>query len=166
MGTDDRHPHTTTSISEQFGQFNRSKPEPQKPEPQKASILVALLRRLSAHCPLQNVTPEQTTTRLLEMADDLATFSIADVEAAIRAYRQDPKAKFFPTSGRLIELAGQARKERDEAQRGPARAEFGESRPIMWWMISRKLWAPRWREEEIPEEWRAAYFARKAKGFG
>jgi hypothetical protein len=41
---------------------------------------------------------------VLDFLEDLAPFTIAEIEVAIRNYRRDPKNKFFPTPAQLLAI--------------------------------------------------------------
>lgn len=138
--------------------------ENSKPEPQKETLLTMLLLRLSVHYYRADFGEAQAKSIIRDLVSDLVEFAVIDVEDAIRAYRRDAKSRFFPTSGQLRELAALARKDRAAAtQRSALTPEFGEGRPIMWWLQPRRLWGRQWRENEIPAEHRAAFDKAKAR---
>jgi hypothetical protein len=169
--TEDRQPHTISSSTPPHRSFGSS-----RPEPQKASVIAVLLSRLAVHFYRPDFTENQAKSLILDMVEDLGEFAVCDVETAIREYRRDPEARFFPRSGELCKRCYQARYEREQAdkraattpeppgehhpvaQRGP---EFGEFRPLMWWGLPKALWKPHWRDEEIPDEWRAVVAQRR-----
>lgn len=124
------------------------------------------LMSLSVHYYRPDFTEGQARVLIRDMLEDLAEFTPEQVDAAIRSYRRDPKSKFFPTSGQLIEKATQARKEQVEADKAArsrkAIPEFGDSRPLMWWTQAPYLWKPHWKEADIPAEWRDSFRRRLA----
>lgn len=124
----------------------------QKIDRQKAQQLSTLLRRLAVAFYSPDFTQEQASVVIADYILDLGGFAIVDVEDAIRAYRRDPKAQFFPKPGILYSLAAAAQKERRESERHRAAKspQFGEGRPIMWWTQPRKFWKPHWRESDVP----------------
>jgi hypothetical protein len=122
------------------------------------------LMGLSVHYYRPDFTEGQARVLIRDMLEDLGEFTASQVNNAIRSYRQDPKSKYFPTSGQLRELAsGARREERLACDTKPVRLEFGDSRPLKWWCQSQKMWQRHWREDEIPQEHKAQYFAIKAK---
>lgn len=128
--------------------------------------MMTALMSLSVHYYRPDFTEGQARVLIRDMLEDLAEFTPEQVDAAIRAYRRDPKSKFFPTSGQLREKAAECRKEQIENARtsGKRKAipEFGDSRPILWWTQMPYLWRPHWKEADIPEEWRDSFRHRLA----
>jgi hypothetical protein len=97
-----------------------------------------------------------------DMVEDLAEFSLGDIEQAIKRYRQNPANKYFPTSGQLRAPILEAIKERRDSARISDKP-LAESRPLMWWYQNPKFWKPHWRENDIPSYAWESYFAWKAK---
>lgn len=105
----------------------------------------------------RDFTAEQAKVVIADYVQDLSEFAVCDIEDAIRQYRRDPLAEFFPKPGRLCELCSGARSDRiarENCKPGSAPKnlvpEFGESRPIRWWDHPKQLWRPHWKESEIP----------------
>jgi hypothetical protein len=85
--------------------------------------------------------------------EDLEEFPVPEIEAAIRQYRQDPKSRFFPTSGALRGLIAQARRERAAHDRLPRKIVL-PGRPMRWFDLPKSWWHkwnPDWKESEVPE---------------
>ena len=103
---------------------------------------------------------------IADMLDDLAEFAFVDIEHAVKAHRQNPKARFFPTPGELRLLAQQSAADRTTASkhRQSFKPEYGECRPIMWWTFPSRFWKPHWRESEIPADYRDTHDKLKAMG--
>jgi len=145
---------------------------PPKMDPQKAATIAALLAKLAVIYPRQDFTSGQADVLIATYVEDLCGFAVVDIEDAIRTYRRNPKSKFFPAIGELIDLAQKAAKERgsSSADVRPCIPECGESRPAMWWLLSNEatahcptgLWQPHWKESEIPEREKERYFKWKA----
>lgn len=116
--------------------------------------MVLMLSKLAVHYYRPDFTEGQARSLISDMVVDLAEFTVGEVEAAILAYRQQApspgKAKYFPDSGALRQLASAERKHRREVQAAPVRALF-PGRPLMWWMRSKNLWHPSWIENDVPE---------------
>lgn len=93
--------------------------------------------------------------------EDLCDFAVCDLEEAIRGYRRDARNKFFPTPAQIRTLAQAAYKDRLDADEYRSRPAPKESRPQMWWLLSR--WKPDWHESDIPAEHVEAYRARRAR---
>lgn len=85
------------------------------------------------------------------MVEDLASYGVSEVDTAIKAYRRDGNNRFFPTSGQIIAILDEWRKEARQTSRISDKT-LAESRPLMWWMLPRKLWKPNWREADAPDD--------------
>ena len=118
------------------------------------ATVVLMLSKLAVHYYRPDFTEGQARSLIADMVVDLSEFTLGEVEAAIVAYRQQApspgKAKYFPDSGTLRQLASAERKHRREVQAAPVRALF-PGRPLMWWMRSKRLWHPTWLENDVPE---------------
>jgi hypothetical protein len=117
---------------------------------------------LAVHFYRPDFTEAQAKSMITDMVRDLAGLDIRDLERGIAVYRQTPfplgKFKPFPDSGTLIRLANVERNHRVEIEGKQAvKPQFGESRPIMWWMQPPYLWRSHWREADIPESQRAGF---------
>lgn len=126
-----------------------------KTDPQKARLIVQALAKLAAHsafAPYGDLTAGQFESMALDFVNDLAEFGMVEIESAIIAYRQDPKAKGFPTPGKLRELATRARAERRMAATPRPAGQTQESRPLRWWYRPRAMWKSHWREDQIPRD--------------
>lgn len=122
-----------------------------KTDPAKARQLIGALARLAAHpnfTPGADLTEGQFAAMAQDFVTDLDEFTLTEIDSAILAYRQDPRARGFPTPGRLRELASRARQDRAAASR--PRTNLGDVRPCLWWLRPRALWRPNWRESDIP----------------
>jgi hypothetical protein len=112
-----------------------------------------MLIRLAGHYYRADFTPEQAAAVIDDMIADLAEYGLHDVDAAILAYRRDPKQKFFPKSGELrerVELAAEQRRSHKRVEStGPVRFEFGDSRPYGWEYHRRRFWKPNWRVDDL-----------------
>jgi hypothetical protein len=86
---------------------------------------------------------------IADMIEDLIEFAIVDIECSIRAHRQDPKQRFFPTSGQLRAGAIAAHTERTAASKPRKPIEF-DSRPLRWWTMPRAQWRQHWHDHQIP----------------
>jgi len=118
--------------------------------------LVLLLTQLASHYYRPDFTPAQAQALLTDLADDLAEFTIFDVENAIRDYRRDPAERFFPTSGKLRALAAQSRRERINSTSKPLPVSR-DLRPLMWWLQPKRFWKSHWSADDIPPNERAGY---------
>lgn len=118
-----------------------------------------LLSRMAVHYYRPDFTEAQAKVLIGDMVDDLHGFGVYEIEKALREYRQNAKEKFFPKSGQLIALINAAKAEANwhEKHSKPATPEFGDSRPIRWWQISRRFWKPHWRVDDIPADERQSY---------
>lgn len=125
-----------------------------------------MLAALAVHYYRPDFTPGQAKSLIGDMVEDLAEFTVPEIEVAIRGWRKDASKRFFPRGAELAELIRADRKHRRTIGRtGVAVSEFGDSRPIMWWLQQRKFWKPHWREDEIPTDARGdSYRALKAQG--
>lgn len=136
---------------------------------QKAATIALLLSKLAVHYYRPDFTEAQAKSMISDMVSDLEEFPVHYIEAAIREYRRDPNSRFFPTSGQLRKICSEHRKEENEA-RGKERIkfQFGEGRPLFWWLKPRAQWAKHWRENDIPldevRRWHGRCEAMKAKG--
>ncbi len=123
-----------------------------KTDPAKARQLIGALARLAAH---PNFTPgaDLTEGQFAAMAQDFVTdmdeFTLTEIDSAILTYRQDPRARGFPTPGRLRELASRARADRAAASRPSV--NLANVRPCLWWLRPRAFWKPHWSEADIPK---------------
>jgi hypothetical protein len=114
--------------------------------------IAQLLAALSSHYYRPDFTEAQSRRLIADMVQDLEEFPVAEIEAAIRQYRRDPKSRFFPTSGALRGLIAQARRERAERDRLPRKIK-PLGRPLMWWTLPRSWWSKwshDWKESEVP----------------
>lgn len=149
-------PHMIGSLLEPLAS---SKTLTAKPDPEKAKTLTVLLSRLAIHYYRPDFTEAHARLLVEDYVQDLAEFAICDVEAAIRDYRQQPtkgKAKYFPDSSQLRDLASANAKHREEMAR-PVRKPMHEGRPTGWYLRKRETWEPHWREDEIPQFYREHY---------
>lgn len=124
---------------------------------QKAETIILLLSKLAVHYYQADFTVEIARSRIKDMVGDLMEFAVTEIEKAVETYRRMPfpagKFKPFPDSGMLRKLAADERGHKAELEkRGPGRIvpQFGESRPLMWWLQDRSLWRAHWREAEAP----------------
>jgi hypothetical protein len=112
-----------------------------------------MLVRLASHYHRPDFGPAQVKYMVLDFIEDLADYTLAEIETAIREYRRDTENRFFPRTADILEICHENRKHRahvlgcDHVSREP---EFGESRPIRWWSQRRSFWKPHWREAEVP----------------
>lgn len=124
--------------------------------------MAVLLTRLAVHYYRPDFTEGQAKMLIRDMVEDLAEFSVSEVDWSIKEYRRDPGNRYFPTSGQLRAPILEARREARQASRISDKP-MAESRPLMWWYQARRLWKPHWREADIPSFARAAYDAWKDK---
>lgn len=118
-----------------------------------------LLSRLAIHYYRPDFTEGQAKLLIQDYVHDLADFAVCDVEAAIRDYRQQPtkgKAKYFPDSAQLRELATENAKHRSKMS-APERKPYHQSRPNAWYLRPRAQWESHWHEDEIPAFYREHY---------
>lgn len=141
-----------------------------KSDPQKNATIAVLLAKLAVHYYRPNFTENQAKSLIGDLVEDICEFSVAQIEVAIRQYRQAASSKYFPTSGQLREILFANKKHADEmatkwvgSEGKPLVPQFGESRPHFWWMKPRQLWQVHWREDEIPEEHAAMFQRRKER---
>lgn len=94
----------------------------------------------------------QARLLISDYLEDLAEFTIEQLQRAVVDYRRDGKNKFFPKIGELRDLISPPR----ETQWHPpgytgrkAMLEFGDPRPLCWEMRPRRLWAKHWRVEDL-----------------
>lgn len=73
--------------------------------PPRATVLdfAFHLTKLASHYWQRNFTAEQAKYLFSDFATDLADLSVDELEAACRAWRNDPREKFFPQPGALRE---------------------------------------------------------------
>lgn len=115
--------------------------------------MISLLAKLAAHpqfAPWGETSEVQFQSMAVDIVNDLAEFSLIEIESGIIGYRNNPRSKGFPSPGMLKELCQRARTARQEASRPSLKATVHAARPICWWMKSRRLWRPEWREDEVP----------------
>ena len=158
-------PHTLASSTPLPQSSTTSKPQQPKSEPQKASQITAILSRLAIHYYRSDMPESAFKSIIADMLDDLAEFAFVDIEHAVKAHRQNPKSRFFPTPGELRLLAQQSAADRTTASkpRQSFKPEYGESRPILWWFIPRRFWRQTWLVSEIPPEWQHTFNATTAR---
>lgn len=118
-----------------------------KPDPEKNKAIGLLVMAMASHFYDKDVSPEQTALKTLDFINDLAEFTITEIQSAFTNYRQDAKRKRFATPGEIRELCYQERKDRRDASRPPTRLP---SRPSMWWTRCKLRWEPGWHESEVP----------------
>lgn len=116
--------------------------------------VIAMLAGLSSHFWTPDFTPAQAAARFKDYTEDLGGCTVAEIEIAIRDYRLKPKIpgkmKPFPGTDDLLEIVQANRKHRRELDRKPVKLQFGDSRPILWWMQAKQLWKPHWSESQVP----------------
>ena len=83
------------------------------------------------------------------LTDDLEEFPVAEVEVAIRLYRQNSANRYFPTSGALRDIIHAQRRERSEMSRLKPKVT-PLNRPLMWWHRPKSKWPETWLEWEVP----------------
>lgn len=93
-----------------------------------------------------------------DMVEDLAEFSLGEIDSAIKNYRQNPANKYFPVSGQLRAPILEARRDQRQMDRISTKP-LAESRPLMWWYGPKKFWKAHWSEDDIPSFARAEYDA-------
>lgn len=123
-------------------------------------MIAVLLTRLAVHYYRPDFTEGQAKSLIRDMVEDLSMFGIGEIEASIKAYRRNAENRFFPTSGQLREPILAARKDTRDAARISDRP-LSESRPLLWWYLSKRLWKAHWLESDIPQHARPAYEAWK-----
>lgn len=165
MGIHDKEPQTVTTSQGQPSPSKALTPTMSNSDKQR---VIAMLVGLSSHFWTPDFTPAQAAARFKDYCDDLGGCTVAEIEIAIRDYRLQPKIpgkmKPFPGTDDLMALVRAQRKHRADMDKlKPARTETGDSRPNMWWCKSKALWAPHWREDEIPARYREQYDIIKAK---
>lgn len=129
-----------------------------KAEPQKETALTMLLMRLAVHYYRADFNQQQATSLIRDMVEDLGNYVVQEVDAAIRAYRLDAKERYFPRSGQLKAIIERHHAEGSMGCYGPKlKPEFGDSRPIRWWLLPRQFWQPHWRVGDIPEAEQGPY---------
>lgn len=117
----------------------------------KAESLSTVLRRLAIPYYQPDFTKEMAEVKIADYILDLAEFEVSDVSQAAARYRVSPGAEYFPKPHVLHKLASEIRSDRLQGDKyKPVKLEFGDSRPIKWWMQSKQLWKPHWRESEVP----------------
>lgn len=141
----ENHQHTIASSLE-VRRTSEASGMTQTTQRAKAARISALLAQLAPQYYRPDFGPAQAQALFAAFVEDLEVFDILDIEQAIRAYRQDPKNKFFPTSGQIRALANAAAIERAKAERH--RPVPTDTRPIYWWLLP--VWKAHWRESEIP----------------
>lgn len=112
-----------------------------------------MLLRLAVTYYRPDFTEMQAKVLIADYLLDLAEFEPSDVETAISNYRRMPAAEYFPKPGILFRLSDGARTMR-QAREKPTqavRSQTRTSRPIMWWLLPRKVWKPEWREQDAPD---------------
>lgn len=119
-------------------------------------MIAALLAGLTGHFYRPDMAQGLARQVLLDFVQDLREFDLSDIEAAVKAYRQDPTSKKFPTPGQLRELAQEAQSDRraranatTSSHGGTARPAQGD-RPNLWWMQPREHWPIFWSERDVP----------------
>jgi hypothetical protein len=117
--------------------------------------------RISAHF-RTDLRQGQAELLTKDFIEDLGRFRVPEIQEAFAAYRRDPASKFFPRPAHIIAIIEQNRRETSRLSRiSDKPPQFGESRPLMWWMLP--CWQDHWREGEIPEEHRQAWARRNAR---
>lgn len=109
-----------------------------------------MLTALSSHYWRPDFSPAQAGSLIADYCEDLADCMVAEIEIAIREYRRSNQ-KFFPKIGQLRDIIAANRKHRADLEKvAPAKLQFGDTRPIMWWRLPRALWQRHWRVSDIP----------------
>lgn len=113
-----------------------------------------MLYRLIPHFPRIDLTQEQITSKFRDMTEDLAPYTLPEIDVAIRQFRTDPKNKFYPGSGALIDLILRERRDRRDMARAPGTPgrtpfEFGDSRPSAWEYQRKRFWASHWSADDL-----------------
>jgi hypothetical protein len=113
-----------------------------------------MLFRLIPHFPRTDLTQEQIASRFRDMTEDLAMYSLPEIDAAMRVFRTDPKNKYYPGSGALIGLMDAARRDKREMAKlkgepGRTPFEFGDSRPHSWEYQRKRFWAKHWSVDDL-----------------
>jgi hypothetical protein len=73
-------------------------------QPNERKQVAAILARLSLHYWRPDYTPEQAKLLIQDYLDDLAGYSVVEIERAVMTYRRLPDSKFFPKSGELLAI--------------------------------------------------------------
>lgn len=143
-------------------------------DPDKAKTIATILAGLAAQFHRDEIGEGQAKMLFAQFAEDLDEFSIADIRAGVKTYRQEPKNRFFPTSGQLREpiiAARNARVSREYAEAEAARRASQKpggveadsvrrytfeqaNRPLCWYMRPRSAWKPDWHESDVPRRYR------------
>ena len=156
MDTEDNQPTTNSSTQQPVSSVVNLTGDRQK----RAQIIL-MLSRLAIHYYRNDFSEAQARLLIEDLVNDIVHCTIYDIEKAIQSHRRDPRARFFPTSGQILGQIEKARKDAVEAQRvretPKVKPEFGDSRPIMWWLQRKRFWKPHWRVEDIPEREREPY---------
>jgi hypothetical protein len=83
------------------------------------------------------------------MVEDLISYPLPEIDQALKIYRRDPDAKYFPRSGQIIEIILAGRRERAQSDKiGPRIVPV--SRPLMWWHRPKSRWNVGWIEADVP----------------
>jgi hypothetical protein len=122
-----------------------------------------LLTRLASFYWRPDFGPAQAAAMIEDFVADVCEFPIPEIGAALQEYRRNPKNKFYPTPGAIREIILEGRAERASMEKIGAPISNFDSRPIMWWALSKPLWRDHWLEADIPQEHRAAYERKKRK---
>lgn len=141
---------TVISFSASAGQLQDTHRPPVDPE--TAGAIGLEVARISAHF-RADLRPAQAELLTKDFIEDLGSYRIADIQAGFSRYRRNPENRFFPKPGQIIAEIEALLKDRRREERDTKRFDkrLPESRPLMWWMQSRQLWKPGWREADAPE---------------
>lgn len=121
-------------------------------DPQKAATIAVLLTRLAVHYYRPDFTEGQAKSLIRDMVEDLSAYGVSEIDQAIKDYRRNGLNRFFPTSGQLLAPILERRKELHQDAKISSKPLPNESRPLMWWMLPRKLWKQNWREADAPDD--------------
>lgn len=117
------------TISSSLALSNISRNRTSGVEPEKAKALAAMLMQLSSHYYRPDFSPAQAKSLIGDMVEDLAEYTIQDVEQAIRAYRQDASKGYYPRAAHLRDLIATRRRAQTHAATINARMVDGEVQP-------------------------------------
>lgn len=123
--------------------------QPQSHIPGDDEQKLQMLIRLGSHFWPKDFTPSQAKHLLIDYLEDLKKYRVVEIEHFCRDWRTNISKKNFPKVAEIIAAVGQSRRDIAEAAAARDRPKIA-TRPIRWWMQSKRCWNPIWLESEVP----------------
>jgi hypothetical protein len=99
----DANPNAQPTKNSSLPQLQSSR-TPVRMEAQSRATVTMLLSRLAIHYYRPDFTEGQAKCLIQDMLEDLDTFSVREVELAIKTYRQNAENRFFPRGADLRKI--------------------------------------------------------------